>query len=259
MLHDPAQVRLGRKAVRLDERTLKLARYLTPRSLPAIPVSVDWGHGTFNWGMMLNDKYGCCTAAGAGHLFQMWNDRCGRHAVITDPDILACYEICTRDEGAQFDPKTGENDNGCIELDVLKHLKNWGIAGRKIDAFVSVDRRRHELLKAAIYMFGGAYVGVSLPISAQDQGVWRVTNSQLKGDAEPGSWGGHCIVLTGYDQGGLTCVTWGQEKRLTWEWWDTYGDEAYALLAQDWIGANALSPSNFNLTQLRADLAQLST
>jgi hypothetical protein len=258
MLHDPNQVRLGRKPARHDDRTLRMAKYLTPRSLPTLPTSVDWGHGTSSWGMMLNDQYGCCTAAGAGHLFKLWNDRVGRHSTILDADVLAFYRICTKWEGAEFDPDTGVNDNGCVELDVLKQLKTWGIAGRKIDAYVSMPKHRHELLKAGIYMFGGIYVGVSLPNSAQDQGVWRVTDPRLQGDAEPGSWGGHCVIITGYDQGGMTCVTWGQEKRLTWDWWDAYGDEAYALLAQDWIGQNQLAPSSFNFAQLKADLEALS-
>lgn len=257
MIHDAAQVRLGRKDVRLDKRTLRLASYMTPKSLPAIPASIDWGHGSSNWGMMLNDRYGDCTAAGAGHLFKMWNDRCGRKAVISDADVMALYQLCTKDEGAQFDPGTGKNDNGCVELDVLKELKNTGIAGRKIDAFVSVDCKRHELIQAAIFLFGGIYVGVSLPISAQNQGIWRVTDHRLQGEAKPGSWGGHCVVIIGYDQSGLTCVTWGQEKRMSWEWWDAYGDEAYALLAQDWIGPNSIAPSNFNMAQLNADLTQL--
>ncbi|WP_298800086.1 hypothetical protein [uncultured Devosia sp.] len=257
LIHDPAGIKLGRKPAIKDTRTLRLARYLSPKSLPAVPDSVDWGHGISGWDMFLNDQYGCCTAAGAGHLVKLWNDRCGREAIVTNADILALYEIVTRNEGAQFDPTTGKNDNGCVELDVLRTLRDWQFAGRKVDAFVAVDVRRHELLKAAIYMFGGAYVGLKLPISAQNQGVWRVTNRLLKGDAEPGSWGGHCVAVIGYDASGLTCVTWGQEKRMTWDWWDAYGEEAWALLSEDWIGANQLAPNTFNFSQLKADLAEV--
>lgn len=257
-IHNPAALWLGRKPVRSDSRTLKLARYMTPKSLPALPASVDWGTGIIDWGMMLNDQYGDCTAAGAGHLFKLWNDKAVRQIVIHDTDILAFYELCTAAEGAEFAPGPPPlNDNGCAELDVLKQLKSIGFAGHKIDSYVSVNPQRHELIKAAIYFFGGCYIGVNLPLDAQNQGIWRTTDPQLHGDAAPGSWGGHCVILTAYDDNGLTCITWGQEKRLTWDWLDAYCDEAYALLAQDWLGTNAVSPGNFNMAQLTADLAQL--
>jgi hypothetical protein len=42
---------------------------------------------------------------------------------------------------------------------------------------------------------------------------------------------------------------------MTWGFFRTYVDEAYAVLAPEWATDNALAPNGFSLTQLRADLA----
>ena len=72
--------------------------------------------------MMKNDLFGCCTAAGGGHLKILWNDRAGHPVTITDNDVIQMYEDVTEAEGARFSPMSGINDNGCAELDVLVEL-----------------------------------------------------------------------------------------------------------------------------------------
>jgi hypothetical protein len=44
---------------------------------------------------------------------------------------------------------------------------------------------------------------------------------------------------------------------MTWEFLATYCDEAYVLLAQEWMEASGVSPSNIAWGQLLADLANL--
>jgi hypothetical protein len=69
---DHSNMKLGRKAIKTDTRTLALGKYLKP-SLPAPPPSKDWTRGITAWSMMLNDKLGCCTIAGIGHAIQVWS------------------------------------------------------------------------------------------------------------------------------------------------------------------------------------------
>lgn len=250
--------KLGRKATKNDPRTFKLAKYLSPNVIPDVPDKADWGHGTTNWGMMLNNDYGDCTAAGIGHIVRLWNDRTSKPVIISDDDVIKLYEAVTDAEGAPFNPATGENDNGCAELDVLKYVRKNGFSGHSVDAFASVDPKNELLLKATIWLFGAAYVGVSLPLAAQTQGSTWYVSGPLIGRKEPGSWGGHAVILTAYDDVGLTAITWGQEQKLTWNWWKAYGDEAYALLSGDWIDSKSnLSPSNFDINALKTDLAAL--
>ena len=62
-----AQYRLGKKPAVFDSRTLRFGAYLTT-TLPAPPAAVDWGKKVPSWPMYLNDKYGDCTCAAAGHM-----------------------------------------------------------------------------------------------------------------------------------------------------------------------------------------------
>ena len=100
-------------------------------------------------------------------------------------------------------------------------------------------------------LFGGLYIGVSLPASAQNQDVWDVATGP---DAEAGSWGGHCVNVVGYDADGLTVVTWGATKRMTWAFWLAYVDEAYAILSNDFLTTAGQTPNGFDLAALTNDL-----
>ena len=67
-----------------------------------------------------------------------------------------------------------------------------------------------------------------------------------------GSRGRPCGAVIAYDARGLTCITWGALKRMTWAFWDAYCDEAYACLSRDWAAARA--PSGFDWAAFDADL-----
>jgi hypothetical protein len=108
----------------------------------------------------------------------------------------------------------------------------------------------------AVYMFGGCYIGVLLPQSAQGQPIWSVPPMGPTGPGAPGSWGGHAVPVVAYDARGLTVITWGAMLRMTWQFWETYCDEAYAILSQDWLEKNE-APSGFDMATLQADLERL--
>ena len=244
---DHTQMKLGRKAIKTDTRTLRLAQYLTP-GLPAAPAAVDWTKGIKDFGMMLNSDLGDCTIAALGHAVQIWSANIGTETTVADTDILAAYE-----KWDGYNPSDPSTDQGGVELDVLTDFKRDGLAGHTLLAFADPAVLNLGEVRQAINLFGGVYIGVSLPVSAQTQDVWDVVSGA---DGEPGSWGGHAVFVCGYDQSGFTCITWGQLKKMTVGFWQTYIDEAHALLGTDWIGAKG-SPNGFDLAQLRADLAQL--
>ena len=246
---DHSMMKLGKRAMRHDHRTLMLARYLTP-SLPAAPASVDYSHGITDWGMMLNDRYGCCTIAAIGHAVQTWTaNALGRELTVPDSTILKYYE-----QWDGYNPANSSTDQGGVELDVLKHFQQEGFDSTKLDAFAAVDFGS-DLVKSAIWLFGGAYIGVELPIRAQDQDVWDVGGNGAADQA--GSWGGHAIYLVEYDDHGLTCITWGKLKRMTWAWFHQYCSEAYALISEDWLGSNGKTPSGLDLDTMKLDLAMV--
>lgn len=242
---------LGKQAPRHDARTLDLARYFTP-SLPPPPASIAWGRSVARWGMMQNDALGDCTCAAAGHLVMAWASENKKLVVPADAQIVAAYSAITG-----YAPSDPTSDRGAVELDVLKFWRASGIAGHKIGAFASVSPKNVGHVKSAIALFGGLYIGVALPLSAQGQAVWDVPKGGARGKGKPGSWGGHAVPVIGYDASGLTVVTWGQPLKMTWAFWAAYCDEAYALLSPDWVDGTAPAPSGFDLATLTADLKAL--
>jgi hypothetical protein len=246
---DHSKMRLGRKAIKTDTRTLALGAYLKP-SLPAPPLAKDWTKGITNWGMMLNDTLGDCTIAGVGHAVQVWTVNAGTEVTVPDATIQSYY--------SQWDgyvPGQPSTDNGGVELDVLKNWQQQGFAGNKLLAFADPKVANLTEIRQSIALFGGVYIGLGLPLTAQTQDVWDVVkNGGAK--AKAGSWGGHCVFVAAYDQNGFTCITWGQPKVMTVAFWKKYCDEAHALLSQDWLTANG-SPAGFNQAQLQADLGAI--
>jgi hypothetical protein len=249
----PIAMKLGKLPPRIDPRTLRFARYLSPGMIPPALASVDWSTKVPSWGMMLNDFLGDCTCAAAGHCEMLWTANAGREFTPSDDDILAAYEAV-----GGYKPGEPDTDNGAFELDVLKYWRETGIAGRRIAAFAAVNPLNHDHLKLAVMLFGAAYIGVALPVSAQGQEAWDVPPGGAKGEGEPGSWGGHAVPIVGYDPNFLTVVTWGATKKMTWAFLDAYCDEAYAVLSGDFIGASGIAPSGFNFGVLQADLQLVS-
>ena len=248
---DNSTMKLGKRPQRHDVRTLKLARYLTGagQAQPLQPpASVDYTHGMQDWGMMLNDRLGCCTISAVGHAVQTWTaNALGRELTVPDSTILEYYE-----KWDGYNPADPATDQGGVELDVLNDWRQGEFDGHSLDAYVSIsfrdsgerenrgigrsgDREIGRTLNrriddaanqtnasrqtagspdlpisrfsdlsipqiaTAIWLFGGAYIGVELPIRAQNQDVWDVPANPGPDD-EPGSWGGHAIYLVGYDR-----------------------------------------------------------
>jgi hypothetical protein len=239
--------KLGKLPVRTDVRTLALARYVDRTQLPAPPPRLDLTTGVPEWPVYANDRIGDCTTAAAGHMIEVWSEAAtGRAVEISERAVLDAF-----DHVKVVDPRTGEE--GAVELDVLTYWRSTGIGGHTIGAFARVSVHDSELVRTGAFLFGGLYIGLALPLSAQDQVVWDWTGS-LAGPALPGSWGGHAVDVAGYDANGLTVVTWGHLKRMTWSFWDRYVDESYCILSTDFLNGDR-APNGFDLEGLKADLA----
>jgi hypothetical protein len=257
---DPFKLKLGKQPVRHDPRTLLFASYTTP-ALPAPPPALNLATKVKSpWGMMDNDQIGDCTCAAAGHLIMEWTASAqSKMFTPSDRQIVAAYSAITG-----YNPATGANDNGAQELDVLNYWRQQGIAGHKIQAFMALEPANHSHVKDAVWIFGGCYIGLALPKSAQAQTsnkqTWSVPPQGTGGDGAPGSWGGHAVPVVAYDSRTLTVVTWGGLQAMTWGFWAAYCDEAYAILSPDYLekkGGQTVAPGGFNLQQLQEDLADL--
>jgi hypothetical protein len=238
--------RLGRLPSPLAklEKALKLTAYL-PADLPPAPARVASGVAVFN--MALNDRLGCCTASGAAHLEEVWTDQVdGEPRIVSDNDVLKFYEL----QG--YNPTDPFTDQGANMMDVLSAWRKVGLAGDQILAYVRVAVE-DRTLEQAVWLFGGAYIGVNLPDSAIEQfqagEPWEVVME------DGGIAGGHCVVVVGYDSDGCDVVTWGKSIRASWAWLATYCEEAWAVLPSEYQAGKV---NGFDLDQLRIDLEALS-
>lgn len=248
MIHTLAEHKaLGKLPVRHDPRTLSLARYVDRGILPVPPAELDLAGPVPEWPMYGNDRIGDCTTAAAGHMIEAWSAAAaGRAVEVPERAVIDAFDVVKI-----VDPATGEE--GAVELDVLNLWRSSGIAGHRIGAYAQVARDDHQLVRAGAYVFGGVYIGLELPLTAQQQAVWDWVG-RVDGPAQPGSWGGHAVDVVAYDASGLTVVTWGALQRLTWDFWDHYCDEAYCIISTDFL-AGGITPEGFDLPALERDLS----
>jgi hypothetical protein len=236
------QVKLGKNDPKFDRRTLQLPKYLHS-TLPETAAARDLT-SELPWDddVLGNDEYGCCTCAALGHMIRLLQQTTDLPVTVTTEGVLAAYSAITgfrRD-----DPST---DNGANMLDVLKYARRSGICGVKLQAFMSFDPRDRALMRAAIDLFGGAYLGVALPTTAQSQDIWDAVSETV-----PGSWGGHAVSAVSTSPI-IDCInTWGGKQPLTPSFLTQCADEAYAIL---WEGLPP--PAGLDMATLNADLAGL--
>jgi hypothetical protein len=240
--------RTGKLSPRIDSRTFQLAALLAAATaLPTPPAALTYRDKVSPWGMYGNDKWGDCTCAAAAHMIELDAKLEGKRATPALRTIESAYHHLSPD------------DQGCVMLDVLNYWRKTGFGGHHLYAFAALDLKSTEHIKLSVLMFGGVYLGVALPQSAQAQTgpgmVWDVPTGGPHGQGAPGSWGGHAINVVGYDSAGLDVITWGQVQRMTWAFWNTYADEAWAVLPAEW--AAAPKSSGIDYAALQAALSQI--
>ena len=142
---------------------------------------------------------------------------------------------------------TGGLDSGLNELDVLNYWRQHKVSGDEILAFVSVDPKNHTHIKQAITLFGGVYLGFQV-----QQNCVQEFDAHQPWTPGPLTIDGHAVFAVGYDQHGVTVLTWGDTQQGTWAWWDECVDEAYVILPPE--AQDPQFAPGFNITQLRADL-----
>lgn len=242
--------KLGKALPKLDQRVAALHNRTT--SLPSFPPSCTWQTG-IKYDMLANDQWGDCTCAAVFHMMQTWFDNVSKSAPWqpTDEQVLALYTIVGG---------WPQKDDGAVETDVLNWWAAHGVPGPDGNPveiqYMRVDPTQPEWVRYAINEFGGAYIGLALPRSAQAQvsvgGPWDVVSDAPQRLTAAGSWGGHAVNLVGYDADGFTCVTWGDTQYMTNEFFDEYCDEAYAVVSPLWT-----VPHGLDIASLAADMAKI--
>lgn len=247
---------LGKRDARHDPRDLVMAHYELD-TLPAAPSSVAMPSGP--WPMFWNDAIGDCAIACPGHEIEAWGRSSKLGTDVAASAVLAAYEAISGYKPADpKNPTTNETDVGCVVNDVLNYWRHIGIGNDKITGYVKIDVRSDLELRQAIWLFGGVYLGLSLPASAQAE-VGRVWTVHHGTQGEPGTWGGHAVPLLAYSTRRYYGVTWGAQQAMTPGFVHRYADEAFAVLSADWIASLTHKAANgFDFATLQADLGKFS-
>jgi hypothetical protein len=239
--------RFGKHPPKIDYRTLLFRNYLKP-GIAAPPAAYNvlttrvypnlkTTDPTTLFPMDGNDTLGDCTIAALAHAETVFNGLLKKQQITSKTNVVKLYMHLT-----------GGVDSGLNELDVLNYWRANAVSGEKILTFVAIDPKNHSHIQQAIQLFGGVYLGFQV----QQNCVQEFDNHQ---PWTPGTLtnDGHAVYAVGYDQTGVTVLTWGNTQQATWAWWDECVDEAYAILP-----AEAQNPDfapGFNFAQLQTDLA----
>ena len=244
-------MKLGRNTpyAEADRPRLVLDKYLSEAG--AEPAVVDFASEVISWPMYGNDQIGDCTAACVGHEIQAWTRYTGTEVDVPEDEIIQLYSAVSG-----YDPSTGGGDNGAVIQDVLTYWRKSGVpvAGHKILAFAQL--KDLAKVKQALYVFGSVYLGINCPQSALDQfdadEPWDVS-----GDGTIA--GGHAIPLQYAGTGTVPyeVITWAKPQGMTQAFFDTYAEEAWVVITQDWLDKSGNTPEGLDLQALGADLATL--
>lgn len=242
---------LGRVKSANDSRMLHLQNYVEMETLP-VPPKKDMLDRTKAWPMLANDTINCCTSSAAGHMVHHWTEANERSVFLTDEDVIRAHAALTGDH--LMEPVS--------MLNALKFWRKTGIGDHQIHSFMSAGHAKTDTLRAVIYLFGAAYIGLDLPnfaVSGKPEEVlatpWEISDKVPPGDAAPQLKNGHCVAAIGYDEKLIYTVTWGTLKTMTWDFFTRYTDEVFAVLSVDWAEEKKKSPSGFDMQTLEHDLS----
>lgn len=209
--------------------------------LPTPPPT--WEVPVANYPIDGNDQYGDCTIAGVAHMVEGWDAATKEHDPVPSETTIV----------AEYFKLTGGEDSGLNEADVLKEWHTNGLFGEKIAGYAPVNPRHLLELHQAVAFYGGCYLGIECPKSAQEQfgngEPWTYVGSEVEG--------GHCVAALGYGpHGGLHCATWGGIAVLEASFLAHYLDEAWVILPQQFIEAKK-DQLGIDLKTLEADLRKV--
>jgi hypothetical protein len=223
----------------------------SPIPIPPPTWEVPFQHENVNSHYLIdgNATYGDCTIAGVNHLNSAWS------GLFKEPYTLPTESTIT----TEYFSLTGGQDTGLNEEFVLKTWYEKGLFGTKIAGFAPVSTTSLLQQHQAISLYGGCYLGIQCPESAQrafqkEQETGEVVPWVYEGEQTED---GHCVVALGYGpNGGLHCATWGGIAVLTPSFLAHYLDEAFVILSQQLVERKG-DTLGFNLQMLQEDLARI--
>jgi len=171
--------------------------------------------------------------------------------------IDTVYDLYRRSGNPNFDPRTGDDDNGVDMAVMLDAAIKGGFGGTKVLAHATADPANPDEMWAAVEIFGGVLLGVDLKVAQQaqtDQGLWDYKQSS--------EWGGHAILAGRYadktgtlaDRSGV--ITWARVVDMTDQFMARQLGEVHVVILEGHLGSKAFI-EGVDLAALAADYKAL--
>lgn len=232
-------------------------------TVPPHPTSEDYLATLSNWQMLGNDVAGDCNAVAWANIRRLTTATLSNEYYPTQAQVWQFYET----QNPQFEPNGTVQTNGPGSsadqgMDVqtgLEYLQaHGGPDGVKAVAFAKVDQSDSAEVDAALAIFGGLWLGITVLDAnqqqfANDQAWTDVSGSPIDG--------GHAILAGGYTPD-VKFITWAEETRFAPSFWSgsTGGtplvEEAWIVIWPEHLGSREFL-QGIDLRQLAADYLDL--
>lgn len=254
-VNEPMSKLYGRQPALIPAGLKDLTYYVAgslPKPPPSVAVPVVPNPGSAGggglWGMDGNDSKGNCGIAGLNHGF-----RADAALVKAKGYVPATAAQCL----SYYATYDHNQDVGVVLSAYLTYVQKNKFYGSTIEGFAPVGYSDIPTLQFCIANYGFAYVGINVTdamMQACEGATWQPwTQAMLSSPLD----GGHCVILVGYDDEFLYCVTWGGVQKITYGAWHGMSDEAWAVITGTQVAANG-DGRGVNLAALKSDISKLS-
>jgi hypothetical protein len=241
---------------------LSLTSFLV-RPVPAHPSSEDYLARLNAWKMLGNDVAGDCNAVAWANMRRLITATLSSEYYPTQAQVWQFYKTQNplfNPQGTSLTNGPGSSADQGMEIQTgLEYLQSrGGPDGVKALAFAKVDQNDFAQVEAALAIFGGIWLGITV-LDANQQ---EFANGQAWTDV-PGSPidGGHAILGGGYTPD-VKFITWAQETEFAPSFWSgsvngvSLVEEAWVVIWPEHLGSKSFL-SGIDLQQLAADYLDL--
>ena len=233
------------------------------KAVPTHPSTDDNLKELSNWQVLGNDVAGDCNAVTWANTRRLVTSRLSTEYYPTQAQVWQFYQT----QNPKFDPngtaKTdGPGSSADQGMDVQTGLEylhaNGGPDGVKAIAFAKVDHTKTAEVEAALAIFGGLWLGITVLDANQQEFASGQAWTDVRGSKIDG---GHAILGGGYVPD-VTFITWGQETKFAPSFWNgsvsgtPLVEEAWVVIWPEHLGS-AEFLQGVDLTQLAADYLAL--
>jgi hypothetical protein len=209
-----------------------MLREILTGTVPSVPTFVDHFSQATGWELGDNDRFGTCGPTSvANHRRLVTSALLGSEQA---PALADIFDLYRRSGNPNFNPALSDTDpaqqdNGVDMQTMLEALAKDGIGGVKPVAFAKIAPGDMDTLDAAIALFGGVLLGLTLKTAQQHQKVWDYVSGTP-------DWGGHAVMAGKYnDPFGTSAdrvdiITWAKDIAMTRGFVTQQEDEAWVVI-----------------------------